>query len=782
MRIQLYILCTVLATMLVGGCHNMPAGKNGTSDSTAIKRIMDCQERGEELRKNGQIYESLALFDSCIDEAIKLHDTLQLVIALNNQGTNYRRMGDMKEASTFHIGALELCDNYSDTVSNIAVKNLVRSLNGLGNVLMTMGNLEAAEPLFRRALSGEARLNSATGQAINLANIGSIFERMGKTDSARVYYNRSMEMNRKDNNAIGICLCYQYLGHLDEHSGNLESARRNYLLSYATGVATGDIWHWFEPCSALAQIYIKTHQTDSAQLFVNKAIDAAKAVHSKEHLSVAFALKSQMEEQKGNVGAALAALRTSHSYEDSVKNEANTEHVHNLRMNYQSQRHNVIMRKTMQKAETEHIITQVTVVSAVLLVLMLVIVVFLQLRAYRTRREASRTLEKLNEQLRKASKERQMFYRGVTHQLRTPLTVVLGMIQQLRKHIPADDEEGVADLDAAQRQSGELLQLVTRLINASKEGDTNLFSEHAPTPQTGLVVQPDDAAKPMAMTTETADNKPSASTETPAADISDGEEEDSNKPLVLIVEDNDDVAMLLCSAFGGSDYRTKRAADGQEAVEMMNEMLPDLVVTDIAMPRMNGLELMRYIRGNEDMNHLPIIVASARVDDSDRIEGINAGAEVYLAKPFIVDELLLRAQKLLEQRQLLRRKFSSDDAAVETTFELSEEECRFMEKLNDVIDNNMNLSNLNSTILSELLFMSRSQLNRKIKNLTDMDTTHYIRERRMAKVKHLLAHTSKTIGEIEAECGFDTQGYLSRMFRQEMGITPSAYRRQQREK
>lgn len=777
-----YVVCIIVVLMTMAGCRHLPVGRGGSSDSVAIKRIAERQHRGEELRGKGMFYESITLFDSCISEAIQLQDTLQIVIALNNQGTNYRRLGDLKEASNFHVRALELCDEYSDTVSDVSVKNYVRSLNGLGNVLMTMGNLDAAESLFRRALAGETHLNSATGQAINLANIGSILEKQGRLDSARVYYNRSMEMNRKDNNAIGISLCYQYLGHLDEYSGNLESARHNYLLSYATGLATDDVWHWFEPCSALAEIYLNQHQGDSAQFFVNQAVTAAHTVHSKEHLSVAYALKSRLEEQSGNVVAALASLRTSHAYEDSVKNESNAEHVHNLRLDYENRRHAEIVNKTKEEAETEHKITVVTVVSAVLLVLMLVVVVIIQLRAYRTRREAARTLETVNEQLRKASRERQLFYRGITHQLRTPLTVVLGMIQQLRKHIAPDDEEGIADLEAAQRQSGELLQLVTRLINASKDGDVQVLTENAEMPLSDGIIPPDNAVVHTHTSTQNNSDAEVDDVETEALETETAEEEDTDTPLILIAEDNDDVAMLLCSALGGAGYRTKRAADGQAAVDMMSDQLPDLVVTDIAMPRMNGLELMRYIRANDDMNHLPIIVASARVEDSDRIEGINAGAEVYLAKPFIVDELLLRVQKLLEQRQLLRRKFSSDGSADEAPAELNAEEREFMEKLNAIIDANLNQSNLNSTILCELMFLSRSQLNRKIKNLTDMDTTHYIRERRMARVKYLLAQTNKTIGEIESECGFDTQGYLSRMFRQEMGVTPSAYRRQQREK
>lgn len=779
-RTVAYIL-PLLLVMIMAGCNHIRIRGGSSADSASINKIIDRQKVGEELRNKGDFYAAIAQHDTCINMSREVNDTMQLIVALNQQGTNYRRIGDLKEASNYHYAALELCDHFSDKTSYAAVKNTVKSLNGLGNVLMTLGNLEAADVLFRRALEGETKLESHTGMAINLANLGSIKQKQGNLDSARIYYNRSMEQNRKDNNAVGISLCYQYLGKLDEISGRIPSAAENYKLSYTTGVATGDIWHWLEPCSALAELYINTHRLDSAQHFVDETIKAAQQIKSMEHLAQAYMLRAKLEEQKGQTAQAFADFKRGHVYEDSILNAANSEHVHNLRMDYETKRHAEEVRKSEEKAAFEHSVTVLVSVSAVLFIFILIFVVIMQLRANRARNEASRTLAEVNEQLRKASNERQLFYRGITHQLRTPLTVVLGMMQQLRKHIPANDKEGIADLDAAQRQSGELLQLVTRLINASKEGDIGVLNEHA------MSEIPPATIPAPANTSTQPEPKDTVQPAQPESAPTDGEEpqgEGDNTPLVLVVEDNDDVAMLMCNAFMGEGYRTKRAVDGVDALKMLEADLPDLVVTDIAMPNMNGLELMKHIRADNDMNHLPIIVASARVEDSDRIEGINAGAEVYLAKPFIVDELLLRAQKLIEQRALLRRKFMSADGSVDADMPdmLDEGEREFLENLNEVIDENLMQSNLNSTILSQLMFISRSQLNRKIKNLTDMDTTHYIRERRIQKVKSLLLHTNKTIGEIEVACGYDTQGYLSRMFRQETGMTPSAYRRQMREK
>ena len=141
--------------------------KSGTAgriaDSTLIKPIEEMQKRGQDLRNKSDFEGAIATHDSCIKAATDIHDTIQLVIALNNQGTNFRRLGDLKEASDLHYRALEISDAYSDKVSPVARKNHVRSLNGLGNILMSLNNNDAAIGFFRQALAGETALGSATG-------------------------------------------------------------------------------------------------------------------------------------------------------------------------------------------------------------------------------------------------------------------------------------------------------------------------------------------------------------------------------------------------------------------------------------------------------------------------------------------------------------------------------------------------------------------------------------------------------------------------------------------
>ena len=141
-------------------------------DSLNEKRaaLLIRQKLGRALRNKSDFDAAITVHEQCIATATELQDTLQLIIALNNQGTNFRRIGDLEEASRYHYHALELCDNTVGDTSFIARKNRVRTLNGLGNVMLSLRNTEVAEEMFRRALQGEKELNSATGQAINYAN------------------------------------------------------------------------------------------------------------------------------------------------------------------------------------------------------------------------------------------------------------------------------------------------------------------------------------------------------------------------------------------------------------------------------------------------------------------------------------------------------------------------------------------------------------------------------------------------------------------------------------
>ena len=232
-------------------------------------------------------------------------------------------------------------------------------------------------------------------------------------------------------------------------------------------------------------------------------------------------------------------------------------------------------------------------------------------------------------------------------------------------------------------------------------------------------------------------------------------------------------------------YEYMWAHDGREALEMMKGNVPQLVITDIMMPHMDGLQLMKALRADENLNHLPVIVVSARVDNDDRLAGIEAGAEVYLGKPFVPDELLLLVRKMLEQRALLQEKYSKQikaaDAQVEKELlqdkDLRESDKEFLRQVDDVIYKNIMNGDFNASILADALVVTTTTLNRRIKAIANTDTTHYIRLRRIGRAKQLLLTTDMTMGEIQAVCGFESPSYFSRSFKAEVGCSPSEFKR-----
>lgn len=718
-------------------------------DSLNEKRaaLLVRQKLGSELRNKSDFYTAVEVHSKCIADAEEIKDTLQLIIALNNHGTNFRRIGDLEQASTNHYRALELCDHTLNDTSFVARKNRVRTLNGLGNVMLSLGNDEVAEDMFRRALKGEAELNSATGQAINYANIGAIKERKGELDSARVYYNMSMDKNRECNNLIGISLCYQNIGELDEAAGKHVEARENYLKSYEIGLQTKDVWHWLNPCTALAALCLKEGKIDEAERYNNEALSSAIRINAKGRLSYLYTLQAEIDEKRGDFKKALEHTKISIAYKDSADIEENRIHTQNLRVNYEINKRIKDVEEAEAKALHEKEMRDMTLWGSIIAIFLVLLAVVASVRAAVERKKRNILLEKTN-------RERQEFYRGITHQLRTPLTVVIGMTHELERFIPDDNEVAQKEFEAVTRKSKELLDLVTEMIKFNQgERDDLEVTE-----------------------------LPKAEYQHYGIDLlnSNGEESDD---YILVAEDDNDVALLITQMLKNQGYRFHWAHNGRDAYEYIKENMPRLIITDIMMPEMDGLELIKAIRGNEDTAHLPIIVVSARTENNDRLAGFDAGAEVYLGKPFIPDELLMMVRKLLEQRELLKKKYSQQiaEAANVDNDEISKGRNRterdFIKQINEYISENIMDCGLNAAMLADHMIMSIATLNRKINSITGTNTTNYIRQRKLARAKYLLKNSSMSMGEIQVVCGFETPSYFSRTFRAEYGITPTECRK-----
>ncbi|MBR6591003.1 MAG: response regulator [Prevotella sp.] len=733
------------------------------------------QKYGKVMRDKSDFEAAIRQHDTCIAMATKQKDTLQLIIALNNQGTNFRRLGDLQEASNNHYAALKLCDKTTHDTSYVARKNRVRTYNGLGNVLLSLDNDSVAESLFRRALAGETELNSTTGQAINLANIGAIKEGRGELDSARVYYNMSMEKNKETKNPIGISLCYQNLGQLEFSAGNMTGAMENYRKGFEIGKKTSDVWHWLKPCEAMADIFLEENKIDSARKYINMSLEAALKIKAKSRLAKAYTQNAKLQEKTGQHVKALESIKKAQAYKDSIASEKSQTHIQNLRVKYEVDKRKEEVSRAKTETDYEKTLRKTIMWASITVLILIVIVVLSQLRIIKERKKTLAMLKKVN-------KERQEFYRGITHQLRTPLTVVNGMTGQLRKFIPADNEVAQREFEAVERKSNELVNLVNEMILYNKgivkeievsEVGNGVRSEEFGVRSEELGVRSEDNSNASNLSTHKLVN---SSTETNNLST-----ETSN--YILVAEDDQDVAFLITEMLKEEGYEYVWAQDGLEALEIMDKQMPNLLITDIMMPRMDGIELIKKIREEDDKRHLPIIVVSARTEDADRLIGLEAGAEVYLGKPFNSEELMLRVRKLLEQREMLRIKYSREIAeadrieAEEQSQNINGNDREFIEKVDEFIHENIINSELDANALAETMHMSPTTLNRRIKSITGTNTTIYIRLKRLGRAKQLLQNTQMSMGEIQAVCGFESPSYFSRAFKAEYGISPSDFRK-----
>lgn len=266
----------------------------------------------------------------------------------------------------------------------------------------------------------------------------------------------------------------------------------------------------------------------------------------------------------------------------------------------------------------------------------------------------------------------------------------------------------------------------------------------------------------------------------------DNSNESNDDCRILVVEDNHDVADYIGSQLKDF-YHVYYAANGQTGMEKALEIVPDLIITDLMMPEMNGLELCRQVRDNDIINHVPIIIITAKASEEERIKGLQAGADAYMTKPFNTDELQTHVAKLLENRKLMREKFTAtiennkvqEDSQDHTAPD--DADLTFLTKVADAIHTLLSRSkDASVTAIASMMCMSNSQFYRKMVAITGHTPAAYIQHIRIKKAKKLLdKNPNMKLIEVAALCGFDVYPNFVRTFKSVCGITPSEYRKRQ---
>ena len=245
-------------------------------------------------------------------------------------------------------------------------------------------------------------------------------------------------------------------------------------------------------------------------------------------------------------------------------------------------------------------------------------------------------------------------------------------------------------------------------------------------------------------------------------------------PLLLIIDDNTDVRRYIRQVLE-TKYRIIEAVDGRAGLNQATEAIPDLVICDWMMPVMNGMIFCQTLKSQPTTDHIPVIMLTAKATTENRIEGFGHGADDYLAKPFNPAELSVRVDSLLTQRQKLRDRFSRELYLKPTNVQVSSAEEVFLQNAMSIIERYLGESSFSVEQLADELNLSRMQLHRKLKSLTNQSATEFVRHVRLKRAANLLAARSATVSEVAFQVGFESLSYFSKSFKEQFGVLPSDY-------
>jgi len=250
---------------------------------------------------------------------------------------------------------------------------------------------------------------------------------------------------------------------------------------------------------------------------------------------------------------------------------------------------------------------------------------------------------------------------------------------------------------------------------------------------------------------------------------------DKSSPLILLVDDNEDVRSYIKSGLN-SRYQIAEAENGLDGIKKTHELMPDLIISDIMMPEMDGIAFCKKIKTDLISCHIPVILLTAKTSIEHRIEGLETGADSYIPKPFNPRHLLIRIEKLIELRQVLKEKFKSDNTFEPIEMAVTSVDQKFLTKTVNLIKLKISNPELGVENLGDEIGMSRGHLHRKLKSLTGQSPSEFIRTIRLKQAAHLLSSEDIPVSEVCYLVGFSSPSYFTTCFNKQYGLTPTQYK------
>ena len=741
---------------------------------------------GTRYREQNQAQTALNRHQHGLAHANEMGDTIEIVRAHNQLAIDYLHMGQLENTAQHLLNSLALCTQYKDRYDKRAQQNLADTYNGIGHVFLLIQNKDQADGAFRAAQQIERQLNGDQNVSANArqtirddfeVNDSLIRSRLDSRSITHIY-NMCMEQERF-NNVHNMKQTQAYYD-MQRSQKNMFLIVSFMVLMLAVAII-GVLWYHLRSRN-VKQIMMRDTQRVREIFFRNVTHEFRTPLTV--ILGISHQLQNEDIEDVGQVrSAAKMIVRQSNSLLALINQLLDISKIRSA-VGEPRWRHgdivaftNMIIQNFLPYAESKrqeltftHSLTQIEMDFVPDYVQKMLSNLLSNSIKYTPQYgKINVTVEKWGNKIKL-----QVFDTGIG--------------------IPKNEKSHVFDAFFQGERLGEEigtgigLSVVKMTVEAmdgsvnvdSIEGQGSTFTIILPTKHSDAQktdeypnFDANELEKEVIALPKENDNQAQFSIQksSQAMAISEGKQ-------ILIVEDNQDIAQYIAQHLTQASIHFAR--NGAEGLQKAKEMVPDMIITDVMMPgSISGLELCRSIRKDELLNHIPIIIISAKTTEEDRVEGLDAGADAYLIKPFNSEELLVRVRKLLERQQRLRDKLA-DMSLEENTPDatLSAADRQFMNRIVDTTYRLMAKGNVDMETLASEMALSRNQLNRKVMALTGMNSSAYIMKLRLARAKRLLkADITMSVGDVALKCGFDDMGYFSRVFKQSFDMTPSQYRK-----
>lgn len=834
-------------------------------------------------------YEYTSMPEKCKKHAEEALATAEKIGYRKGVGLSYRYIslyhwvtGNYEQAADFAFRMLKVFEDMHDE------SGMAKAYTLIGLIHEEWNNFDKSKEYHLRSLALNEKANRIYDMAYNYNSLGSLHYSFDKEDEAFDYYLKALELRKQINDEDGMSQSYVNLGSIALDREQYDKAQEYYALALPIVKKLGNVNRLSLISKALGNIYSEKGEFARANNLLQEALAMSQKLRNKKVERGIYGSLVNMERQRGDYEKALEYSVKQMHLQDSIFNEEKTKQIAEMEASYDTAKKEQAIELLSRDNEIKSLWQKIFGGG----VLILLIAGFVYYRVQRSNSRKNQQLleiqESMNKQLTEIDKMKSRFFASVSHEFRTPLTLIKGPIEQLLAN-PAQPLT-VEKAKMIQRNSNRLLQLVNQLLDLSKlesgnlhvengEGDiykflrmiSSSFDSYAQqhninykikfddeslwtsfdhdklekivynllsnafkfTSQQGtvtftcwnhdqkIIIQVTDSGKGIAPqhlphifdrfyqvddrhdyegsgiglslvkelvslmggaieVTSDIGSGTAFSITLPAVIIEPltvsipTEIVAVEKDTILIIEDNVDMRAFIREQLSPA-YRVIEAANGVEGLAVATQNVPDLIISDIMMPQMDGIAFCEAVKKDERTSHIPVIILTAKEGRTSKIEGLETGADDYLTKPFDTFELLARIKNLIAQRQQLRKTFSQQVVLQPKNITINSVDQLFLQKVESAIEKDLADPEFGVPQLQDALSMSKTQFHRKMKALTDQAPGEFLRTYRLKRAAQLLEQQGGGVTEIAFAVGFGSLSYFTRSFKEMYGQSPSEY-------